>query len=976
VAGSYTPGSLAAGKKGKKKKAKKTFGGFAGNWLDDVSDALVGVVTAPYYIARAGYHDLGYGDAQKGSELGAMGKGIWVGMRDYYKPLVKGDFSKFASNVYDHPFQLALDAATIATLGGAGIGKAGQAAAKASQVGSGSAKLGEKLAGLSRIDGAQYANLGKLQQAEALKGMGGTYLVPRQRAIVNSLGKVTAEVPVVRNPVVRGRKAVTSKILDKAGDKIPLTNGYFSPDRRGPRMAQAQLDRLERRNSERQVAAAAKALRALPKAAQVALYYRIPGFNTMDRYSELVASRRLDLEAKQNPVTKAGLKSAGARERLALEQDIRRLEDPEISRQILTPDEKTLAVERMLLDVEDVLQQHRARREAPGDRRGRAEQPLREIGIEPEAGERLGIISYAEKRVPKSVKKGASKRSMQAGKRVEDLASTGYAFRNALYKPDPGRILQSYVAELRHDRIGNNVAYAVSISDSYADALKADPESVARALKDGTLVRFTTEQGTIKKLDEIAEFVGREFEPIAKAAGNTEPELMVKLINEWVDTVKTSGSDGWVMPKQSWDELSAQVASAEGLMRKLLKTPTRLWRDLTLSLKGSFYVNNFLGNLLLGIVSYGAFSYTKELLKSGSKHSALGKKVDEAAPDNLRGQARVLAELSEQDMPHGGSKWNPLTAISVLGDKVANVGALFTEDNFRRAGLALEVRRAAKGLQDKRPGMQLADAMDEILNDADSVDTLFERVAGNMLDYTKLTPFEKNYLRTAYPFWSFMRSIAGRTIRLTLDEPWKIQVMRMFSEATLSENEDGMFRGIEDLPQYLVGLAQTGETKSGKTPVVSSYGANPFSSPADMAHQLTAMVSGEAAAETASPIAQMNPFVKSAVEALTGQDQFFGAPLQGSRAEIYATQVAKQFPQWAAYQKARYPNQNSVVKRTPAQVALQYMGVPVGTFDRGAYARQQAISNYYDNMERKSLLKRDAKRERSDRGVLLGLGAA
>jgi hypothetical protein len=244
-----------------------------------------------------------------------------------------------------------------------------------------------------------------------------------------------------------------------------------------------------------------------------------------------------------------------------------------------------------------------------------------------------------------------------------------------------------------------------------------------------------------------------------------------------------------------------------------------------------------------------------------------------------------------------------------------------------------------------------------------------------MLDYTKLTPFEKNYLRTAYPFWNFMRSIAGRTIRLTLDEPWKVEVMQALSHTALAENEQGMFQGIEDLPQYLVGLAQTGETKQGKTPVVSSYGANPFSSPADMAHQLTAMVSGEAAGETASPFAQMNPYIKSAVEALTMQDQFFGAPLHGSRAEVYGQQLAKNFPQFAAYDKARYPNQNSIVKRTPAQVLAQYMGIPVGTFDRGAFARQQAIGAWVKQNEARSQRKREAKRSNADRGVLLGVGS-
>ncbi len=946
-----------------KAKAKHSVGGFIHNLASDAHDALVGIVEAPYYLTKAGYHDIQHGNT---AESGAMLKAIGQNYKHYYyDPISRGNFGQFGENLYQHPGQPVLDALTLLDGAGAVAGALG----KASEVGrvgalAGDVGAGGRIAGLRRISHSDYKSLNATERASATKAKNGTYLVPAKHDIVNRVGKVSASRDVVRNPVIRGRKALVERALqgaDRTDSKFgALTNGYFGPDRRGARLTSTVAKRVERAKRQAAALEATHAVSMLDKDAKHALFYRLQGFNNEARYGKLLA-HRLDETAHS---------VRGPREKLAVKHDVERLTKPAVHDQIVNPSPALQEAEAKLLDVSDVTQADRASRGHLADSRARAEMPLRTVGVEPLPQERLAVVSHSQHRVPRSERRSKTAGVKSQGVLGSDRTATGHAFQHAMYDADPLQVVKSQLDELSLKKNHHDLQYMMAISRPY----DAADESIRHGLRDGTLKALRVDSKPLKQLHEIAAFGQNTIVPLVKDANPAavaDYEQTYALLREWNDEAAKAGAEGIVVPTDTWNDLTKQIESADGLYKKLLKTPTRLWRDLTLSLKGSFYVNNFLGNLLLGLVAHPV-KFIPNLLTHGTGLTKLGKRIDKADPQLVRsGQANTLAKLSEDDMA-SSSKLNPLNNVSRFADFIAHQGAKGTENNFRRASAAIEFKSAARQLM-HNDGISHGEAMDALFNDRHAVDALTQKVYGDLLDYSRLSPAEKDYILPFLPFWNFTRSIAGKTITLTLDEPWKIQVLKAMSQSALAENKDGVFANIKgDLPPYLSGLMQVGPTVNGVTPVYSTYAANPFSSVADTVDQVGSLVGG-AKTDTQSPLAQVNPYIKSGIEALVGQDVFLGKKLTGSRGEIYLSQLANSFPQLASYQRARYPGASPFIERTPQQALLQYAGLPVGSFNEKNANSDLAINRYFATKDAAAAAKADAKKHARDRGRYLGL---
>lgn len=975
----YSTPTYGSAKPVKSKPAKKgkSFGGFVSNFAGGVGDALVGLATSPYYISKAGFSDIK--DALDGggysSELAKMGRGAWGGMKQYYSPLVHGEFGKFGRNVYNNPFQIVLDATTLATAGAAGAGAVGARVAASASAGSRSAALGARIAGLERA-GAYAALPASLKPLATSIENGAASLIPRAR-VVTAGGKVlhTMDKRVARNPLVRARNEMVAKGLEKLPTRALQDAGatnralsYFHPSERGPRLEKAKMDRIARTQAKRDAGDVAMMEAKLSPAQQDALPYYVEGFRSSDDLLALLSSREKTLAE-----VKARSKYKGqSRDVLNLKKSIDTLTDPDVQKALLE-DQDVAFVGSKVIELSDKNQITRqARLGGEHDPRKRATEPRRAAGLDTPDDMPLGIISYSENRTP-----GA--RATKAGKRVDgemkfdfDKESGEYAFKHAMYAPRRARkVVQQYAQEANGARQLSDFNYMLQVSEPFNPA------------KHGALINkgyelIDSKNPMLGDVKELSSWIQKNVVPVAEKVGNEDALATAKLLADWADEIDAGGQ--LVIPSSVVRQLKPQIAQGKNALRSILEKPTKVWRDATLSLKGSFYVNNFLGNLIMGFTAYGP-EYLKEILTGGHtfRKGALNKQITKASGGAAhRGQLNVLREMGEESQPWMFGNANPLNWMHTMGDKFAEVGAKFTESNFRDAGAAIKVKADAKNLMKNQPGLKRADAINELLNDADYVDMMLEDVAGKMLDYTKLTPFEKNVMRTAYPFWNFMRAITGRTIQLALDEPWKIAVMSEMSKAATRENEATIFSDIEGkIPHYLKGLAATGpKDKDGKTPVLSLYAANPFSGAADVFNQVGSLASGELNASGQNPISSMNPFLKSGMEAVIGRDVFFDSPLQGSKTSIFGSQLLKQFPQYGFYDKARYPSSTSIVSRTGKQILGQYMGYSAGTYDPAMLARSQAINAYYEQLAKASVAKREQKREASDRGPLLGYGSS
>lgn len=985
----YVSGSKS---KGKKKKDDKSIGGFISNLAKGGSEALTGLVSAPYYIGKAGYSDAK--DALDGggfsSELAGMGKGMVDSMRQYYGPAFKGEWSKFGNNVYKNPFQIGLDAASVLTLGGAAAGSVGAKVATSASAGSRSAELGARIAGLQKAAGP----LTRTQMRTAPRvGANGIAYIQRPVAIKSSTGATlyTHSAGAKRNPVIRVRNEKVRGILDKAPiadvNSGPLTKAasYLgNPDARGARLAKAEMDRKETKIVKRQTLKAASALQGLSKAEKAAAYYIVQGFDDLEARTHLVK----EYKRIKDDLPNVGRKKKG-RDAIKLQRIIDTLEDPEVAAILdAGPDGRTGLYDNvnttsdLLIDVSDLVQIARQKRLANSEEsaanllensKNRAMKPREDMGYTTplRPGQRVGIISHSYKRDPEA---RVTKDRTIKGKIQTDMdrESTGSAFRYGLYTPDPKKILDAYAVEMNGARASIDHNYALSVAAAYDRA-----EHESRLGKDLVLIKREGDNAELaRNITEQAMFAEEYLVPLAKKLGDDDMAAKAEMMKEWAEQINSG--DGIVIPRAVQQGLVQQTRAAQSVMRKMLEKPTALWRDLTLSLKGSFYVNNWLGNVLLGFVAYGP-EYLKEMLVGGHtfKKSKMNKAIIDADPGLPRtGQVATLVEDSAQSQAWRGGMKNPANLINALGEKVAGPLSKITEENFRAAGVAVQLKRDARKIS-KRTGESVDDLIygpKGLLNDADYVDALTEEVYGKMLDYSKLTPFERDVIRTYYPFWNFMRSITGRTIQLALDEPWKILVMEQLSGISDRENEKGMFSTVgDDVPHYLKSLAQIGPAgKGGKTPVVSLFAANPFSGAADVLSQGASLASGELNDTTQNPLSSMNPYVKSGVEAIMGRDLFFDAPLEGSKSQIFANQLVKQFPLGSFYQKARYPSDTSIVQRTLPQIAGQYMGISTGTFDPAMLQRSQAINAYYENMQKESAQKRAMRQKANDRGPVLG----
>lgn len=953
---------------GKKKAAKKdkSVGGFIANAGHGIRDALTGIVTAPYYIGKAAYHDLGYGDAKAGSELYAMGSGIAKSIADYYKPLVKGDFEKFGQNVYDQPVQLGLDVATLFTGGGAAAGKAGSLAAKAGEASS-LGRAGAKVAGLKYTTPAQLGITAAEASARGGKRIADdSWVMPKTYDIKLTTGTKPHSIDLPRNPVSRGRVQIKEYVYKQVskGSKPGSGRGYFHPDKRGVKLAETRRLRIERTQIMRATQAAENAVLGLSKPQRTALFYRLKGFQDADDLAALMSQRAA---AKFEHESALVSRKKGTPEydnallkKLHVEEDARRLSDPDVVRYIEGghADADMVKAEAALRKADAAVQKYRRDRnpdETVEQQANRAWQPRREVGLPDDPAKQPIVVSMsANRKIARKLKASSKKKVVPAGY-GSDKVSTGSAFRNALYTPDALKITEQLRQELTHKGAVENVAMRKRLM------VPLDPIRHEGGLADGSLTKLTKEGAVAKEIEKQAatllEFV-RNLKTSSKK-GDDLVEAAIEGIEELSDDIARA-EQVFVIPTRALDELTTQLATAQSLVGQLLSVPVKAWRDFVLSLKGTFYVNNWLGNLLLGIVAYGPVTYTKALIEAGSKKLKAGRQIDEADPSIARsGFARTVAKDSEAahgDLLPGGYK-NPLNLTHALAQIFASKGALFTEDNFRRAAAKVELQRTLKDHM-KNTGLSKADAADDLLNDADAVDAMFQRAYANLLDYSKLTPVERDKIRPLMPFWAFTRSIIGRTVRLAEDEPWKLVVLEHMSNTALDENEELL----GELPEYLRGVAVTGKLKDGKVRGISTYGMNPFSGVADQAAQVASVFTDDPGLSEQNPLSSLNPYIKSGLEAVIGQDLFLGRELAGPRGNVYAKQLAMNFPQYAMREKYNNPGISPYLERDLKDTAISY-GVSTGQINMRNVRRNLAIQQYFARRDEASRRRQLARQE-------------
>lgn len=951
--GGYTFGGGGGSSAPKKDDSPHGITGFFQNLGSDIAD-LRGIPAGLWALGGSVVHDnlkaygLADGEWQLDDVAGAIKDSYY---QTYVKPFMQHDgvaaWKHLGKNIYDAPLSPILDAASVVTGGGSLAAKLGAKAATSS----GSA-FGARVAGLRHVDEITPSTI------RPRAGIGGTYAAATRPIVDPLTGRTLHQMPVHHNPVIRARK----NLMEGFYAKLPATN-YMSPTRRGARLGEAETRRVARREAANLERAYFGAIEKLSRDEKDALVYMAQGFNTVERAGILRQqrlARAAEVSAQKATDADGGKRAADTVDLVSdakvLERVTPLIENPSDALREALAQQSKINDEIQAQFARNLIREGKTPEEANTIIMQRAQGPLRAVGIEP--GTELPMIlshvedagSYAKRN--KSLERGLTTKILD-----EERATDYTNFLNARYQRDPTIAVATHRVMFAKEQTFDRIENAIRASEPY------DQSKHAALVASGKLKWVDKRDAIIANIKYVDDSMDR-FENQLGDFADVEVDAIREAYGAMYDLVLKDKSPGVVIPTPHYNELVGQFKGARSLIEKItdkLGNLTRTWKHVVLSLKGSFYVNNFIGNTLLGFIAYGPrylLDVAKESLPSFARGS-MSRRISEGVSDLERtAGARNVADAAK------AARWD---VISRLGEKVAGKGVLLTEDNFRRAAFRRNLRKRTDEFAAARPDLSRHEAIEAILNDKSAVDQLAEQTYGDLLDYSKLTPLEKELLLPVMPFWNFTRAMTGRTIRLTLDEPWKLRVLLYFGQSGIEANEDALPDDLE-LPDFLKGMILL--DKTGDTPrVLSTYGMNPFVAPVDLASQVGGIFGSTD--DTMNPLASFNPFVKAPLEAITGRDFFTQQDIQrfdGSEPDSFGgklvTQLSKNIPQYAMVKRYQYPSMYPSVERDAGDTALQYAGVPLGSVNPANIERVNEIVAALKRSEEASRQRRiEAKQE-------------
>ncbi len=394
------------------------------------------------------------------------------------------------------------------------------------------------------------------------------------------------------------------------------------------------------------------------------------------------------------------------------------------------------------------------------------------------------------------------------------------------------------------DLVGTIAAHKQTIKlpyeEFYRDYKNRVPEGMAVLAPEG-LVQFY--KGMINIGDEamgLLENAAKEGLDIKNLLASSGAELQAKLEELAAKHISFIGAKHpeyvYLIPKKFSEEL-AGAAATRGIPREIWDRLTSWWRAGVLSLTPRWTVNEAAGTTFLlaakGISPTGIAAnllagkdIVPERVLLGGMTRGMGTEaqLSQKAAQSLSG--KIVTGL-EQSLPG--------KAIGGLSEFGKSINA-FVEDNARQLGYVDEATKEARKQLMMEMG-QGAFNLDDIIQrakdfkaDPEMVSKLMGEVDKYVYNYmTKLTPWERQVMRSYFPFYGFWKHILELQARFPLEHPMKQAVTmriaqtaasvqkQMMEEATGVEGQQPQNRG--DIPLF--------ETPGGEQVVFNARGMYP-----------------------------------------------------------------------------------------------------------------------------------------------------
>jgi hypothetical protein len=433
---------------------------------------------------------------------------------------------------------------------------------------------------------------------------------------------------------------------------------------------------------------------------------------------------------------------------------------------------------------------------------------------------------------------------------------------------------------------------------------------------------FDGERLLIKTLQEggdVGTFIERQIKKIQPAETViNDPEALVHMrefTGKIIDpdgTVRNVGAGLTAMPRRTFEAMAESVGwkrfERTG-MSLAYDSVTNFWRMMTLQMSPRWVINNTIGNSVMSIMD----GVTPADVRYWWKHRP---EIAEQMGSAVRGGGITFKELGEVDdiirvsddrsrgilkrIQQPRPSQNPLTEKmsslvpeswagtldKVFGwapktfrrwrDTVTNIN-IESEIAFREIRAVRAVREIAKEELKKQANanMSLEAMMGAVLADMKpgpmgSVSKtqlrVLEKVNQTLFDYSNMSNIEKSLMRRIFPFWSWHRNIFYAAANMPSRHPVKLNILNSLAQVGAPDIPD-------DLPEWLKGSALVGYDDDGNGIFLSMRGANPYFDAFTIAEGIPVL-----GGEPSKAAAMMNPFIKVAIEQVSGKDTFRQKP--------------------------------------------------------------------------------------------------
>lgn len=335
----------------------------------------------------------------------------------------------------------------------------------------------------------------------------------------------------------------------------------------------------------------------------------------------------------------------------------------------------------------------------------------------------------------------------------------------------------------------------------------------------------------------------------------------------------------YAIPKEIHEMVEAtakqQFVHDQNALLNLMDRFQTLWKQNAL-LSVGFHTRNAIGNTFQNFLDIGARVLEPELNAKAFK-VLTSNKLDDVITINGHnytvGEFKKIAQTSgaldiENELREGAREFKKGTVESI-GNSTKLINKLNPMDSENFA-----LYKASNKLGGTIEGHARLVNFIAHMEDGKSARAAANLTNKFLFDYSDLTPFEKNFMKRAVPFYTWLRKNIPLQMEMLLNHQTPLKMAEKFRKniSKPMDKEDEKYK-----PDFLGGWINLGKTKEGK------YRFLDMSLPYQDLEKIT---------DTKDLISGLNPLAKVAIEQWANKDMYFGTPIQDRKNQLSEAPLA------------------------------------------------------------------------------------